>query len=723
MRPEASLREAAFLTELITTRSFRLGHPVSPRFTPDGNTVLFLRSPPRVPALHLYELDVATGKTRVLLTPAEVLQGAREQLSPEEAARRERTRQSGQGFTGYTLSPDGASVLVTVSGRLYLVERATRAVRELPTSKGVLLDPRFSPDGRHLAYVLENDLYALQLASGAEKRLTFGGSRDVSHGLAEFVAQEEMDRMEGYWWSPDSASIAYEEADTRDVELWHLGDPAEPGTRPQLQRYPRPGKDNAKVRLGVVSLADAGGAEAPRTRWVAWDAVRFPYLGRVVWKRGGPLSLVVVARAQQEALLLAADDLSGQTRTLLTERDPAWLNLDPHMPRWLEDGTGFLWTSEREGAWQLELRQPDGALQRVLVPPGAGYVGVVFARTRRDPLYFRASADPLEIHLWRTSAAGAPPERLTHTAGQYTATFSKDGRRYVLQRSTLQAPPTQAVHESALATGPQAPRPVMLLPSVAQTPPFVPTTEVVSVRAEAFRCAVTFPRGHARGRRLPVLLEVYGGPHAQLVKLELSRWLRSQWLADQGFGVVTCDGRGTPRRGRAWERALRGSFAAVPLDDQVAALRAVGERFPDLDLSRVGVTGWSFGGYLSALAVLREPSVFKAAVAGAPVTDWSDYDTFYTERYLGLPAENPGGYAESNLLTHAAKLARPLLLIHGTSDDNVYFRHTLKLSGALFRAGRHHELLALPGFTHMVPDPLVRVRLEERVVRFFQEHL
>ena len=232
------------------------------------------------------------------------------------------------------------------------------------------------------------------------------------------------------------------------------------------------------------------------------------------------------------------------------------------------------------------------------------------------------------------------------------------------------------------------------------------------------------PRNFEAGSTYPVVVHVYGGPHAQMVQAELRDQLLDQWLADQGFIVVAMDGRGTPGRGRDWERAMRRAFAEVPLTDQIAALQALGREFPELDLERVGIHGWSFGGYLAALGALRRPDVFKAATAGAPVTDWLDYDTHYTERYLGVPAdERDEVYRRNSLIEDAPNLRVPLLLVHGTADDNVFFRHSLKLADALLRAGRNFEVLPLAGFTHRVPDPVVMERLWQRRAEFFRRHL
>jgi dipeptidyl-peptidase-4 len=259
------------------------------------------------------------------------------------------------------------------------------------------------------------------------------------------------------------------------------------------------------------------------------------------------------------------------------------------------------------------------------------------------------------------------------------------------------------------------------LPAVAEKPAMTPKVEFIE--AAGYHAAIVRPQNFDKAKKYPVIVYVYGGPGHQVVVRSMRSWLLPQWLADQGFIVVSIDNRGTPNRGRDFERAVYQKFGSVPLDDQVAGLQALGKKYPELDMDRVGIYGWSFGGYMSALAVLKRPDVYKAAVAGAPVTDWEDYDTHYTERYLGLPQDNPNAYKEASLLTYAANLKRPLLLIHGTADDNVYFRHSLRLADALFRNGREFELVPLSGLTHMVPEPVVMENLYLRIARHFQKHL
>lgn len=704
--------EARFLRDYAETRGFMLGRPAKAKPTPDGKTVLFLRAEPRKARMNLFEFDVATGKTRELLTPEKLLQGTEEQLSPEEKARRERMRVSVGGFTDFQVSEDGKQILVSLSGKLYVVRRDNSSIRTLKTAAGTLLDPKFSPNGRQVAYVLDYDLYVYDLQQDRERRLTQGGTERVTHGLAEFVAQEEMYRYTGYWWSPDSKQLAYEEADTREVEVWYVSDAAHPEKQPLTSFYPRPGRNNAQVRLGV--LPAAGGD----TVWIHWDSKRYPYLGQVHWDKHGPLTLTVQPRDQKELAVLRADVTTGKTSELVLERDSAWVNLPVEVPAWLSDGKRFLWVSEREGGPQLELRA-DGQPPRVLVPPAAGFQALVDLHPDSGQIVYRASSDPTQSQLFLIRLSEGKPTALTKAAGTHAATFGRDNVLFAHSFAPADAMPRTTVERadgSVLGT----------LPSVAEEPPFLPRAELLKVGSgDGFYAAVTRPRAFDATQRYPVLVDVYGGPHHNKVLSPMNTRLLDQWLADQGFIVVSIDGRGTPGRGRDWERAIYQQFGTVPLADQAAGLKALGSRFPELDLERVGIVGWSFGGYMAALAVFRNPELFKAAVAGAPVADWLDYDTHYTERYLGVPPRDQASaaYTEASLLTYAANLNRPLLIIHGTADDNVYFRHALRLADSLFRAGKEFELMPLSGLTHMVPDPAVTSRLWMRVAAHFRKHL
>ncbi len=683
------------------------------QLSPNGAFAYFLRSGPRTAVRDLYVLDVASGTERVLLTADALLGGASEQLSDAERARRERLRLTASGIADYALSPDGASFLVPLSGKLFLVNALTGASRTIGAAdaSAAPVDARFSPDGARIACVRDGDLYVIDVRTGAERRLTHRPSPAVSYGEAEFVAQEEMDRMEGYWWSPDGATLAVEEADTTPEETFHIADPAHPERDPAVFPYPRAGKPNALVRLGLMP------ARGGRFTWVSWDRDRYPYLAKVVWPYNGPLTVLVQNRTQTEELLLAVDPRTGAARTLLTERDAQWLNLDDQMPRYLSDGS-FLWTTERGGAWQLERRAVDGSLLRAVTLPELGYRGLSRVDESAGAVYVIAARDPLESHLWRVPLSeGSEPVQLTQEPGAHDAVFAGAAPVWIDVADTITGERFMRVHRADGSLGPE-------LRSVAETPLVMPRVEHVWTDSEPrMRAVLVRPRDFDARKRYPVIEWAYGGPHALQVSATPYRYFAAQWLADHGFIVVAIDGRGTPARGRVWERAIARDLITVPLADHELALRALGRRYPELDLERVGVHGWSFGGYYATMALLRAGDLYKAAIAGAPVTDWHDYDTHYTERYMGLPDDNAAGYASTSAVVAASRLERPLLLIHGTADDNVYFLHSLKLADALFRAGRTFELLTLAGQTHMAADPELQLRLQERMAAFFTEHL
>lgn len=706
--------------DLAETRNYTLGRPVSPQVTPDGKHVVFLRSLPRDPTLRLFEFDLAANRERELLTPAQLLGGAEENLSAEEKARRERQRQSLKGFTAYQMSRDGARLLVTLSGRLYLVERASLKVTQLPGSGWI--DPRFSPDGRHVAAAgADRELHVIDPAAGTARAVTSGATATLSHGTAEFVAQEEMSRSRGFWWSPDSATLLVQQTEESGVEVRHIADPLHPETPPARFFYPRAGTPNAVVRLFLVSRE--GGAPKP----VSWDATAFPYLAHVTWTPRAPLTILVQNRSQTEQRLLAVNTATGRTQELLRETDAAWLNLDDNgsgstsafrPPLWLTDGSRFLWTTERNGSWQVELRDASGGLVHEITPVTFGYRRLLGVDEESGTVWVAGGEDARETHVWTFPLGGGARGRaITRGRGMHGATYAHEARLLLrttdLFEGTWRLDVVSADDDRVLAT----------LPSLAEPIPRAPNTELTRTGGEpSFDAAVTRPRNFDSAAKYPIIHWVYAGPTSKTVTANLRAYLPDQWMADQGFIVVRFDGRGTPWRGRAWERVVKGNLIDTALADQIAALRALAKQVAQMDLMRVGVSGWSFGGYFAAMAAIRRPDIFRCGVVGAPVVTWENYDTHYTERYLGLPAEAPEAYRVSNVTTYAAEARRPLLLVHGLADDNVYFQHTLQLADALFRAGKTYELLPMMG-THMVSDPLIRMRQQTRIMDFLQREL
>lgn len=682
------------------TWSFSLGRPVVLAVAPDG-AVLYRRTPPRSFQADLYVWE--NGAERRLVSVDALLAGGDEQLSAEEKARRERTRTATRGVVDIDLSRDGRTILVPLGGRLFLVDRASGVARALELD-GEALDPRLSPDASRVAFVRGGAVWWAPTAGGPARRLTTPAHPDETHGAAEFVAQEELHRTRGWWWSPKGSAILFQRTDERPVATWWVADARDPARPPTAFRYPRAGTANAVVDLGLVPIT--GG----EPRWFRWDLARWPYLAHVDWSGDGPVLLQVLDRDQAEIALLALDVATGQFRTLLVERDPAWINLAPGNATRV--GEGFLWMTERSGAWTLHHHAADGSEIARLTPPELG-LRAILGLVDRDVLV-SAATDPRQAHVWRVPLDGGRPVPLTSGGGLHTG-FAAGGR-IVLSAARPEGGVVTEVHT---ADGLR-----QVLPSVAERPAIVPTTvfETVTLEGRIHHCALTRPRAFTPGRRYPVLMKVYGGPHAKTVHDTLDTYLVDQFYADAGFIVIRSDNRGTPDRGRDWERAVRHNLVQAPLDDQVGALQALGARHAELDLGRVGIFGWSFGGYLSAMAVLLRPDVFHAAVAGAPVTDWSLYDTAYTERYMGTPQDNPEGYRLTSALTHAAGLSRPLLVLHGLTDDNVYFAHTVAFVQALYMAGHRVELVPLSG-THMVPDPAVAIAKERVHVAFFREKL
>jgi len=721
LQARAQDADLKFLQDLAETRNFSLGRPESVKVTPDGSTVLFLRGQPRSPEMRLFALEVASGKVRELITPEQLLSGGKEQISAEEKSRRERMRISTRGFTSYSLSHDGKFAMVSLSGKAYLVPLAGGAPQQIagPSKKNEpIFDPQLSPDAKSVAFVRGGELWVAPTAGGgAERALTSGATALKTHAQAEFVAQEELDRFTGLFWSPDSKWLVYEEADLSGVEKMYFGDPAHPENPVEATPYPRPGKANA--RIGFELIAAGGGKPIP----IEFDRAKFEYVSEVSWQEGGPLTLLLLSRDQRDLSLVAVDPRSGRTSQLLAEHDDAWLNASARERayHWLKNGAQYLWSSERGGAWQLELHGP-GAV-KILTPADWGFGELLAVTPDGKSALVTRKPEPVESQIWSIPFAGGEPVALTQGPDLHRATYARESFAHVLftqPAAQAQAAPDRI--EVIRADGSSAGE----LPSIAEKPPFSVKLEVKKRGPGlGFWTAIIRPHDFNPAKKYPVIDRVYGGPHVNRVQADPRFYIADQFIADHGYLVVWADGRGTPGRGRAWERAIQDKFATVPLDDQVAALQAMAAQEPAMDLSRVGVMGHSFGGFLAALSVERRSDVYKAAVSSAPVVDWLDYDTAYTERYLGVPP--PAGqsevYAANGLIAYAKTLERPILIIHGTADDNVHFEESLLLSDALFRAGKPFELLPQVGQTHMFYQPELQTRYWQRVFAFFKANL
>ena len=688
------------------TRRFTLGEPRDIRVSDDGARVAFLRSPgPVDPANSLWVLDVASGVERLVADPRLLGAGRDAEDLPEaERARRERVRETGSGIVSYDADADLTAAVFTLGGGLWRVGLADGdgPPEALAVQPGPF-DPRLSPDGARVAYAAGSGLRVTGDAGG-DRAVVEEPGETVSWGSAEFVAAEEMGRTRGHWWSPDGRRLLAARVDTAPVPRWWIADPASPDAEPAEIRYPVAGAANAAVALAVLDV-DGGGEGEGRVD-VAFHGGGWEYLAGVRWSADG-LLLTVQTRDQRTLGVLEADPDTGSCRLLRRVGDEAWVELVPGAPRLV--GGRLVTVEDRGAARRLcvdgEALTPDDVQVRAV--HHADEVGVVVT----------ASVDPADTHVARVGWDGAV-ERLT--AGPGVSGVAVGGGTTVISSRTLAHTGRRCRIDSLLRPGR-----AYDIASLAADPGLELNVEIVELGPRKLVSALVMPSASVAGGDgpLPVLLDPYGGPHAQRVQRAEALFHTSQWFADQGFAVLVADGRGTPGRGPAFERAVRGDLAGPVLEDQIDALGAAAALDPRLDLSRVAIRGWSFGGYLAALAVLRRPDVFSAAIAGAPVTDWRLYDTHYTERYLGHPATEPANYERTDLAPLAPGLERPLMLIHGLADDNVVAAHTLRLSRALTEAGRPHTVLPLSGVTHMTPQEEVAENLLLLQLRFLQDAL
>ncbi|MFH8613996.1 prolyl oligopeptidase family serine peptidase [Streptomyces sp. NPDC017979] len=711
----------SFPRQFARTQRFALGAPRAFTVVPDGSRVVFLRSASGTdPAGGLWALDLVGSRDaggtekgatqpaeRLVADPRELLGGGPERLSAAERARRERSREGAAGIVGYALDSAGELAAFALSGRLFTAELSTGTTRELPV-RGPVIDPRPSPDGRRVAYVAGGALRVAEVAGEGDRVLAGPEEDRVSYGLAEFVAAEEMGRPRGFWWSPDSDRLLVARVDEREVRRVWLSDPAHPEREPQSVAYPFAGTPNADVRLFLIGL------DGERTE-VVWDRARHPYLARVQWSSGGAPLLLVQARDQRTQRCLTVDTASGATRTVHVDEDPDWLELFPGVPARAADGR-LVRIADEGGARVLTVGD------RVLTT-AALHVRAVLDIGDDDVLVTASAGEEAaepeigEVHVYRVNELGV--ERVSERPGVHTAVRS--GAVTVL---TSARPDVPGSTFRVLRDGER----VATVASLAEQPVITARPRLCEAGPQRIPCAVLLPTGYREGDGpLPVLMDPYGGPHGQRVYAAHHPYLTSQWFADQGFAVVVADGRGTPGRSPAWEKSVKDHLFLHSVDDQVAALHALARTFP-LDLDRVAIRGWSYGGSLAALAVLRRPDVFHAGIAGAPGTDQRMYDTHYTERYLGLPQERPEVYAANSVVTDeglsgAQEPVRPLMLIHGLADDNVLVAHTLRLSSALLAAGREHEVLPLSGVTHMTPQEEVAENLLRVQVAFLRRAL
>jgi dipeptidyl-peptidase-4 len=683
-------------------------------FTPDGKGVTYLFSEEGSLVRSLWRYDLASGERRVLAgpPPSSTSEGA---LSRDEELRRERARLRELGVTDYRFASKSARevLLVPGGGKLWASVGGSE-MAELPGSEGAI-DPHLSPDGSKVAFVRDDELWVLPLAGGEARKLTSGAEPGLTNGLAEFIAQEELDRTRGFWWNPDGTAIAFIRADSRHITDYTIVHQGKDSVDHEPHRYPFAGDANAILQLAVVELATGA------VTWMDLGPDSDIYIARVGWRPDGVLTAQVLSRDQRTRRLLTFDR-PGRATTLLEEHQEPWINLQGET-EFLKSG-GFLWLSERSGYNHLYRYDADGSACRQLTSGEWVITSLVRVDEAAGLAYFIATKEsPLERHLYSVPIAGGPVSRLTAEPGYHSAIVAKEGGRFIDSWSTREQAPRVALRnaDGSLAAmlfenGGASAGQLGLRPPESMT--------FAAADGTMLHGMVYKPTEIEPGRRYPLIVSVYGGPHAQRA---LEDWtmtvdLRAQYLAQQGFVVLKVDNRGSANRGLAFEAAIADRMGTVEVDDQVAAVREMA-KLPWVDGSRVGIYGWSYGGYMTCMALMRASEVFKVGVSGAPVTDWDGYDTGYTERYMGTPQSNAEGYKDSSVLTHVSKLRGKLLLVHGMVDENVHFRHTARLIVALTEANKDYDLLIFPEERHMPRDAKGMEYQERRVIEYFEREL
>jgi dipeptidyl-peptidase 4 len=677
--------------------------PGSIAFAPGGGGVItWLHSPAGDLTRQLFTVDPSTGEQRVVVGG-----GATEaDLSLEEKLRRERARQLTVGVTSYAWAKDAPMLLVPMPDGLHVGAPGELRLA-VPADGGPLIDPQLARDGAHVAYVRDGELFVdnRQLTTGAQET-------GRTHGLADFIAQEEMDQAHGFWWSPDGQRIAYLDVDETHIPVLRL--PHADGTH-EDHRYPFAGADNPRVRLGVVEAATGDNS------WI--DLGDHEYLARVDWLDAATLAVQVEDRRQSRLDVLRVDVTTGDVSPLLAEASDVWINLH-HALRPLRDGTLFLWASERSGFMHLEVRSSaDGSLVRTLT--GGDWMVTSVRAVDEDHVWFVGTREsPLERHLYAVPIDGGEVRCLTTEAGTHDVVVDPASGRFVDTWSSVTQPPVVRLCDLADGTvlrvlhDERDPR----IDEIGLPPPEL-TTVCADDGTTPLHVAIYRPAGDGP---FPTVVSVYGGPHAQRVSDSwvMSVRMRDQYLRSLGYLVVAVDNRGSAARGLAFEGAIRHDLGEVEVRDQVAALRQLAERgLVDLDRG-AAIHGWSYGGYMSAMCLAKAPDVFKVAVAGAPVTHWDGYDTHYTERYMGLPSENADGYERSSVMAHVEGMRdRHLMLVHGMIDENVHFRHTARLVNALIDARIPYGLLLFPDERHLPRREADRVFMEERIAAFLTANL
>ncbi|WP_084144543.1 S9 family peptidase [Ferrimonas kyonanensis] len=711
--------EPLTLSRIVSEPSLAGSQPSKPALSPDGQRVTWLA--PREDDLERYDLwqyQLSSGQRTRLVDSTLFEEG---ELSEEEKARRERQRIYGKGLLEYQWDTQGKALLFPIGGDIWLYRLASGKPQQLTRTEAFETDARFSPKGNYVSFIRQQNLVVIDLRTGQEQLLTLDGKGALKNGMSEFVAQEEMDRMSGYWWSPDETAIAFLQVDESPVEQVIRNEIFADGIKLTEQRYPYAGKDNASVRIGVVSLD--GGA----IQWLPGARDNGGYLPRVNWNADGSAVTWQWQSRDQQTLQLWQWRKADQRRSLLlTETSRSWINLSDDL-HFLHSQPGFIWSSERSGFRHLYLMDDQGNLVRQLTEGDWAVDAVEAIDEAGGWVYFSGRRDtPLQRHLYRVSLKGGEVQRLSQRAGFHQPVFSDDGSVYLDHFSSTRQPPQLSLHQADGKTiswiaenAIEGDHPLVRYWSD-WTQPEYGTLKADNGMTLYYRL---FKPKTRPGQRYPVVVRVYGGPHAQTVRDSWSRHdYFTQYLVQQGFAVFQLDNRGSAARGLAFESEIYRRLGQVEVADQVVGAQYL-KSLSWVDPDRIGIYGHSYGGYMTLMSLFTAPDSFAAGVSGAPVTDWSLYDTHYTERYLAHPASNAEGYRLSSVFPYVDQLKGQLFVYHGMADDNVLYQNSTKLYKSLQDAGKLYESKDYPGSKHSMRGKSVQLHLMATIEDFLKRRL
>jgi dipeptidyl-peptidase-4 len=692
------------LDDVVATHTPRSGSGAI-TWAPDGKRFAFREHN------SLWQYDVPSGSKKEIVSLARLREKA-VTGSPAAAFDWQNRRVAESTFQW---SSSGGDMLVEADGDLFLVKVESGEWKQLTATAETERDPKLSPDGLRVSFRRQQDLYTLEIGSLKETRLTLDGSATLLNGQLDWVYPEELELGTAYWWSPDSKRIAYLQFDISHEPVFPQVDLLSARARLEPERYPKAGDPNADVRVGVA--AASGGP----TQWMDLGETRGFLIARVDWLPNGQgLAVQRLNRVQNRLDLLLADSSTGSASLLLREQDPYWVDVSDSY-RFLRDGKHFLWSSERDGFRHLYLYSTDGKLARPITRGDWDVTAIAGVDEAAKTVYYVSTAQsPLERHLYRVGFDGKHVARLTQTAGMHSVSMSPTCEFYLDTESSLSSPRQRTLHAK---DGKQTAVYMEADRAATEDLDILPT-EIVKVTASdgaLLYARLIKPPAFDPAKKYPAIVMVYGGPGLQTVQNTWSGAAWDQALAARGFVIWQLDNRGSLGRGHRWQSAVFHNLGAKELEDQKEGIRHL-ESLGFVDPARLGIYGWSYGGYMTLYALCNAPALFRAGIAGAPVTDWRNYDTIYTERYMGLPQDNADGYRRSSVVAKAADLTAKLLIVHNFGDDNVHFQNTLQMSDALERAGKHFELMMYPQKAHGVTGP-VRKQMLEGLTEFFEKNL